>query len=175
LSDVGWNRIKPEQLQEVFRLHTAAFDLEQRTPYIAKRQGSFLLKEILLALQGNDDHSEGTAPPNAKFVAYIGHDTNIFNIAAMLGLSWQQQGYQKDQTPPAGALMFELHEVSFNKYVSAFYVAQSLDNMRKANGAPPVRTPVPIPGCGGNGHGCMLKDFGILVGQALDPDPDCSQ
>ena len=108
--DVGWGRITREQMTPVFRLHTAAFNLEQRTPYIAALQGSALLRRILLALEDVDKDEggggEGIAPPGAKFVAYVGHDTNIANIAAMLGLSWQQDGYQKSQTPPTGALAF---------------------------------------------------------------------
>jgi len=172
-SDVGWGRITRDQMSQVFRLHTTAFDLEQRTPYIAKRQGSVLLKKILLALQGMTDNMPGTAPPSAKFVAYVGHDTNISNVASMLGLSWQQQGYQKDQTPPAGALIFELHKVlSGLRYVSVFYVAQSLDDMRNVTGISPQRTSVPIPGCG-NGSLCPLDHFAKLIEQALDPD--CSQ
>lgn len=169
-SEVGWGRITRDQMSEVFRLHTMAFDLEQRTPYIAKRQGSVILRKILFALEGRTDEMSGTAPPSAKFVAYVGHDTNISNVASMLGLSWQQQGYQKDQTPPAGALIFELHQVpSGLRYVSVFYVAQSLDEMRDVTGASPLRTSVPIPGCG-NGSLCPLDQFAKLVEQALDPD-----
>jgi len=56
--------------------------------------------------------------------------------------------------------------------VHAFYAAQSLDDMRHANGTSAVRTPVPIPGCG-KGSDCTLDDFTKLVGSALDPD--CSR
>ncbi len=172
-SEVGWGRITRDQMFQLFRLHTMAFDLEQRTPYIAKRHGSMLLKKILFALEGRTDHMPGTAPPSAKFVAYVGHDTNISNVASMLGLSWQQPGYQKDQTPPAGALIFELHqEPTGRRYVSMFYVAQSLDKMRDVTGTFPLRTSVPMPGCG-NGSLCPLDQFAKLVEQALDPD--CAQ
>jgi 4-phytase/acid phosphatase len=169
LSDVGWGRIGRRQLTDVTLVHTSAFDLEQRTPYIAKRQGSRLFNKILLALQGNSDSNEGTAPPDAKFVAYIGHDTNIANLAGMLGLSWLQPGYQRNDTPPAGALIFELRARGGRREVAAFYVAQSLDDMRNATGTSPVRTPVRIPGCG-DGRACPLDRFAALVQQALDPD-----
>src|SRR5262249_47517861 len=74
--DVGWGRIKRAQMTPLFRLHTAAFDLEQRTPYIAATQGSALLRRIHLALKDEKDAAgggAGTAPPGAKFVAYVGH------------------------------------------------------------------------------------------------------
>src|SRR5207247_4760632 len=91
--EVGWDRIKGD-MTLLFRVHAVSFDLEQRTPYVARLQGSRLLRKILLALTDQTDNAPGTAPPGAKFVAYVGHDTNIANIGAMLELSWQQEGYQ---------------------------------------------------------------------------------
>lgn len=169
-SEVGWGRISRQQMSRVFRIHTTAFDLEQRTSYIAKRQGSALVKKILLALEGKANGAPGTAPSDAKFVMFVGHDTNISNVAGMLGLSWQQPGYQQDQTPPAGALVFELHQLSSGlRYVSAFYVAQSLDEMRRLSGTTPRRTAVPILGCSDESK-CPLEDFAKLAGRALDPE-----
>ena len=167
--EVGWGRITREQMTQVFRLHTAAFDLEQRTPYVAVLQGSQLLAKILGALADESGSAPGDAPPGASFVAYIGHDTNIANVAAMLGLTWQQPGYQKDQTPPAGALVFELRQTDAGvRTVSVFYDAQSLDDMRAVAGERPVRTPVRVPGCGAEGSACPLADFAALVGGKLD-------
>jgi 4-phytase/acid phosphatase len=175
-SDVGWGRITRADIVSVFRLHTTAFDLEQRTPYVAALQGSMLLKKILLALTNENDDSQGTAPPGAKFVAYVGHDTNIANLGGMLGLSWQQPGYQRDQTPPAGALAFELRAAGLgipNVYVS--YIAQALDDMRDLKGDRPERTPVFVPNCSASATGfpCPLDRFAALVNQKLDPN--CSQ
>jgi 4-phytase/acid phosphatase len=88
----------------------------------------------------------------------------------MLSLTWQQDGYQKDQTPPAGALVFELRQTDAGeRNVYAYYVAQRLEDMRDAPSAPPVWTPVPIPNCGKDGP-CPLRDFKTLVRL----DPDCS-
>jgi 4-phytase/acid phosphatase len=167
--DVGWGRLSREELGQVLRLHTAAFDLEQRTPYIAALQGSMLMSKILLALRDRSDGRPGTAPPGAKVVAYVGHDTNIANLGGMLGLSWQQPGYQKDQPAPAGALLFELRETASGvRAVNVAYVAQSLDDMRNGTGTSPVRTPVPIPGCGAAGAQCPLADFAKVAEAALD-------
>jgi 4-phytase/acid phosphatase len=131
-----------------------------------------LLRKMLLALKDESDAEPGTAPPGAKFVAYVGHDTNIANVAGMLSLSWQQADYQTNQTPPAGALIFELRQTDAGaRNVHAFYAAQSLDDMRHANGTSATRTPVPIPGCP-NGS-CTLGEFAKRVEQALDWD--CSR
>jgi 4-phytase / acid phosphatase len=173
--DVGWGRITRAQMTPVFRLHTAAFNLEQRTPYIAALQGSALLRRILLALKGEQKDEgggrDGIAPPGAKFVAYVGHDTNIANVAGMLGLSWQQEGYQKDQTPPAGALTFELWQTEAGaRNVYVYYVAQGLDDMRHNPDAAPMRTWVPVPGCNPGSPTCSLDAFEKLVMKVRDPN-----
>jgi 4-phytase / acid phosphatase len=153
----------------VFRVHTAAFDLEQRTPYVAALQGSMLVSKVLLALSDRSDGKPGSAPAGAKLAAYIGHDTNIANVGGMLGLSWQQPGYQKDQMPPAGALLFELRErAPGERLVNVAYVAQSLDDMRNGTGTKPVRTPVPVPGCGAGAAQCPLAEFARVAEAALD-------
>jgi 4-phytase/acid phosphatase len=177
LDEVGWGRITRPQMTPVFRLHTTAFDLTERTEYLAKLQGSLLLKKILLALKDENDGKPGTAPVGAKFVAYVGHDTNIANLGGMLGLAWSQPGYQTNQTPPAGALIFELRDEGpgrQNVYVS--YVAQSLDRMRAGSAEHATRTPIAVPGCSANavtGFACPLATFESLVTKALDPD--CAQ
>jgi 4-phytase / acid phosphatase len=172
-NDVGWGRIGDEQMAAVFRLHTAAFGLEQRTPYIAKLQGSMLLSKMLLALNDETDDKPGSAPPGTKFVAYVGHDTNIANIAGILSLAWLQAGYQRNQTPPAGALIFELRETDDRaRNVYAYYVAQSLDDMHNGTGTTAMRTPVPIPACP-IGSPCTLDQFTNLVRPMLDPS--CSR
>ena len=86
----------------------------------------------------------------------------------MLSLSWRQAGYQTNQTPPAGALIFELRQTDAGaRNVHTYYAAQSLDDMRHARhfGA---SAPVPIPGCP-NGS-CTLDEFAKPVEQALDQD-----
>ena len=173
--DPGWGIPRADMIS-AFRVHTTVFDLEQRTPYVATLQGSLLLKKILLALKNEDDSREGTAPAGAKFVAYVGHDTNIANLGGMLDLIWHQPpDYQPNQMPPAGALTFEVRETSTgipNLYVA--YVAQSLDTLRGKEDRT-LRTAVSVPGCSTTepGFPCPLDRFEMLVNQKLDPN--CAQ
>ena len=44
----------------------------------------------------------------ARFLLLAGHDTNLSNLSGMIGLSWKLAGYQPDDTPPGGALIFAL-------------------------------------------------------------------
>ncbi len=179
--DFGFGRADLEKMRRGFAVHTLAFDIVQRTPYIARRQGAMLLRKLTAALAaghlapppGASDASSG----EARFVAYIGHDTNIANLAAMLGVSWQQPGYQMNQTPPGGALAFELRRGRDGRLrVYSSYVAQSLKQLGDAEplslNNPPQRSALFIPACssGDDGYPCLLEDFVKAAGQAMAPD-----
>jgi 4-phytase/acid phosphatase len=71
----------------------------------------------------------------------------------MLGLSWRLPGYQTDDTPPGGALIFSLRQRSNGAgyFVRAQYLAQTLEQMRSAApltlAAPPAKEDVTVAGC----------------------------
>jgi 4-phytase/acid phosphatase len=177
---VAWGRLNLAQMLQTFRLHTEAFDLMERTPYLARRQGSALLMRAAAAVTSG--HSSGlgatdNAVRDAKFVAYIGHDTNIDNLAAIMDVTWTQAGYQRNQTPPAGALVFELRQGPDRKQrVYTSYVAQSLEQMRKVTpltlDAPPLKTPLRLRGCSANtpGFPCLIDEFAVAIRNAIDRD-----
>jgi 4-phytase/acid phosphatase len=177
-SEVGWGRLTPAQMQQTFRLHTEQFDLMQRTPYLARRQGSALLSRVAQAVTSSRQLGFGVpdaAVRDAKFVAYVGHDTNIANLAGMLDMGWLQAGYQRNQTPPGGALVFEVREGADKKLrVYATYLAQSLEQMRNLTPLtleiPPVRTALRIPGCSAStpGFPCLLEEFAVSARNALE-------
>ena len=178
-ADVGWGRATEAQMTQSFRLHTESLDLLQRTPYLARRSGSSLLARVAQAVTSARSLGFGLADPavrDAKFVVYVGHDTNLFNLAGMLDTSWLQPGYQRNQTPPAGALMFEVREGAEDKKlrVHASYVAQSLAQMRNLTlltlETPPVKTPLRLPGCstGAPDFACTLEEFAVAVRNVLD-------
>ncbi|MEO8302641.1 MAG: histidine-type phosphatase [Betaproteobacteria bacterium] len=178
--EVGWGRATVEKMQQTLRLHTEAMDLMQRTPYLARKMGSALLLRVAQAVASERSSSLGQAESavrDAKFVAYVGHDTNIFNLAGMLDASWLQPGYQRNQTPPAGALMFEIKARSDGtQLVYTSYVAQSLEQMRNvvplSLDVPPVKTPLRLPGCSAAapGFACTMDAFAAAVTKVLDRD-----
>ena len=179
-SQVAWGRLNPAQMLQTFRLHTEAFDLMERTPYMARRQGSALLLRAAAAVTGGHSSGLGSADValrDAKFIAFVGHDTNIANIAGILDLTWTQAGYQRNQTPPAGALVFEVRMGTDKKQrVYTSYLAQSLEQMRRASPltqeAPPLKTPLRIRGCSANtpGFPCLMDEFAVVLRNALDRD-----
>ena len=127
---------------------------------------------------GRDERAAAwaSAPPDpavreAKFVAYVGHDTNIWNLAGMMDVTWLQPGWQRNQTPPGGALMFEVRESADKKLrVYTSYVAQSLEQMRNATPltaeTPPAKTPLRLPGMQHGGGGIP-----VYAGRVRDRDP----
>ena len=177
---VAWGRLSPAQMLQTFRLHTEAFDLMERTPYLARREGSALLLRAAAAITGGHSSGLGSADValrDAKFIAFVGHDTNIANIAGILDLTWTQAGYQRNQTPPAGALVFEVRMGADKKQrVYSSYLAQSPEQMRRASPltqeAPPLRTPLRIRGCSANtpGFPCVMDEFAVVMRNALDRD-----
>jgi 4-phytase/acid phosphatase len=179
-SEVAWGRLTPAQMLQTYRLHTEAFDLMERTPYLAKRQGSALLLRAAAAITGGHSSGLGSADValrDAKFIALVGHDTNIANIAGILDLTWTQAGYQRNQTPPAGALVFEVRLGADKKQrVYSSYLAQSPEQMRKSSPltqeAPPLKTPLRTRGCSANtpGFPCLMDEFAVVMRNALDRD-----
>ena len=175
---VGWGRADAATIRRALGLHDAAFDLAERTPYLARAAGSALLSFVGAALAGRAFAGSPAPEPavrDARVVLLVGHDTNIANLGGMLGASWALPGYPANETPPAGALVFELRrDAAGRQTVSLEYAAQSLEQMRDeaplslAN--PPLRVPVKIPGCADGAAGrCTLDEFEFALARAVEP------
>jgi len=170
---VAWGRAStPQAIRPLLRLHAAQFDLMERTPYLAARQGSALMERIVSTLQRAVDTS-GTKDP--AFTLLVGHDTNLANIGGMLGLHWSLPSYLADETPPAGAMHFELLRDRESKAhaVRIKYVAQTLDQMRGMVpldlARPPETAVVKIDGCKASEDGaCPWTEFAQLANRVID-------
>lgn len=119
-------------------------------PYIAQHGASNIARQITIALEqgagiANADSDQG--PPPAKLVLFVGSDTQIAELATLLGTGWTARDYLDDETPPGGGLSFELlHDAAGKRYVRALFIAQTPDQIRNASGLddgnPPIRTDV---------------------------------
>jgi 4-phytase / acid phosphatase len=108
-----------------------------------------------------------------RILIIVGHDTNI---AGMVGISWLIDGYQRDDTPPGGALVFELwQQPGGDMAVSTYFVAQSLEQMRRASpltlDSPPLKSPIFVPGCSTADQRmtCPWKAFQHTMESVIDP------
>jgi 4-phytase / acid phosphatase len=171
--EVAWGRAaSPEAMRPLWRLHTLQFDLMQRTPYLAARQASALVNRVVATLRESID---GNASPGRKLSLFVGHDTNLASIGGMLGMHWALPSYLPDQTPPAGALHFELlrDRGSGSYAVRVSYIAQRLEQMRELvqldRSRPPERATATIAGCPANDDGsCAWATFEALASKTID-------
>jgi 4-phytase / acid phosphatase len=168
---VGWGRVTHAQLLELLRLDILGKHLEHNR-YAGRAHSSNIMAHILQTLQqgATGKPVAGTrVPPSAKFVFLSGHDTQLAELQGMLGISWAVKGDQRDDTPPGGALVFELRQPSAGgePFVRTFFTQQSLDAMRAGRGEDPLRVPVYIPGC--PSLDCPMGTFTRVIDTAIDP------
>lgn len=175
-ADLGWGCLKDEQLREIIQIHTAHVDYNERTPVIARMNASNLLEHILDALQQSATGKPvpgAPSRPGDHILFLVGHDTNIATLAGVLDLNWILDG-RSDDTPPGGALVFELWRSAAGKYsVRVYYTAQTLLQMRQAQPLtlknPPPVVPVFVPGCGRQDMSCSLDKFAATVRREINP------
>lgn len=158
MRDVAWGRLTRDEIGRLLQFHSIKFQYEARTPYIAARAASPLAARMLKAMEGGP-----------KLTVLVGHDTNIANVGGFLDLHWTVPGYPQDDPPPGGALGFEvLADQAGQRYVRAFYRAQSMDQVRGLQPLDDANAPaylyLDIPGCAKQ---CKLADFGALVRSKL--------
>jgi 4-phytase/acid phosphatase len=178
-ANLGWGRLTRDSLFQVLELHAVYADVMRRTAYVARARGSNLLQHVLLSLQqaaSGKPVAGALGRPGDVLLILSGHDTNLSNLSGMLGLSWKLPGYQPDDTPPGGALIFSLwHGDPGESSVTLQYVAQSLDQMRNREQltlrTPPLRQAVSIPGCqaAAPNSGCSWASFQEVLQKATDP------
>jgi len=179
--DVAWGRATPAQLREAMRLATEQRDLLQRTPYLARKRGSALLHRVAAAVTSARMLGFGIIDPairDAAVVLYVGQDSNLWNLASLMDVSWLQAGYQRNQVPPGGGLVFEVRENAKDRKLRVYtaFVAQNVDQVR--NGTPlvedalPARTPLRLPGCSSTAPGfpCTIEEFAVAMRNNLDRD-----
>jgi 4-phytase / acid phosphatase len=170
-SVVGWGRVDHATLLQMLQFEVLGKQIEH-TRYAARAHSSNILAHILQTLQegATGKAVSGTrVPAQAKFVFLSGHDTQLAEIPAMLGLSWAVKGDQKNNTPPGGALVFEVYQSATggDPFVRTFYTVQSLEAMRAGHGENPLHVPVYVPGC--PGFDCPIGTFSNIVNAAIDP------
>jgi 4-phytase/acid phosphatase len=177
-TELGWGCLDEAGLREAMQLHEAEEDYADRTPAIARMRASNLLDRIVKGLEQNATGkivAGAPGKPGDRVVFLVGHDTNIATVAGALGLNWIIDG-RRDDTPPGGALVFELWQKrGTTEYsVRTYYTAQTLDQMR--NGTPltltmpPERVAVFVPGCSGADSACTWRGFQATVRAAIDAD-----
>jgi 4-phytase / acid phosphatase len=179
LNEVGWGHANEAIVSEMISLHTAEADLTHRTPYLARAQASNLMIHIADTLQQAVQKKRVTGAlgnPGDKLLFLVGHDTNISTLAGALGISWLIDG-RRDDTPPGGALVFEVWSSPKTKgyAVRTYYVSQTMEQMRDlvplTLTVPPARANIFVPGCStaDKNYSCKFSGFQQSIHAAIDP------
>ncbi len=181
-ADVGWGCVDGSTLRSLMQLDTASWEFGTRTRAIARMKASNLLfhiqKSIAQSVAGKPvDGALGS--PADRLLILVGHDTNIATVAGALGIDWIVDG-RVDDTPPGGALLFELwrSRPDGKPFVRLEYTAQTLEQMRQAQpltpANPPGQEPIFVPGCSGPlpeiDMSCSLDSFRAAMNAAIDPN-----
>lgn len=176
-ADTGWGCLDADTLRTVMQLDSANWDYGMRTPTIARLYASNLLDHILKTMEQSASGKPvagALGKSDDWLVVLVGHDTNIVTVAGVLGIDWIEDG-RADDTPPGGALVFELWRPrgGGEPYVRVKYRAQTLEQMRKAETLtrtnPPAEAPIFVPGCSQADLACTWAGFSAAVKQAIDP------
>jgi 4-phytase/acid phosphatase len=175
---VGWGRVTEEKLAAIMPLHDLYADLTRKTPYIASRNGALLARQIVDVIEGSENLSFSDAAPvprSARFIAFVGHDTNLSNIASLLDVDWELPD-QPDKTAPDTALAFEVWRNSEgSRYVRLVIHSQTLAQLRGTKASPGTEkraqsTSVTIPGCTDRPDGlCTLNIVANRLAKAIEP------
>ncbi len=186
-ADTGWGCIDGATLRTIMQINSANWDYAKRTPAIARIYASTLLDRILKTMQQsvsgggvNGGDATGAAVPGAlgkpgdRLVILVGHDTNIVTVASALDIDWILDG-GVDDTPPGGALLFELWRprAGGKPFVRLEYIAQTLEQMRNSEALtpqnPPAVAPIFVPGCSRQDLSCTWEGFSAAMRAAIDP------
>lgn len=180
LDQIGWGKIASAQdVRKILELHRIRYKLFEETPYVAAKGGSQFLKQILLSLtdgssaQTSLDH-EGKFP-QAKLTLLSGHDTNIANVGALIGVRWQPQDYPENDTGPLGALVFDrLSDSKTGKeFLKLSYITPRMDAIRNSlpftDPANVEAIELTIPGCKDQiGKACELSEAVRIIESKID-------
>jgi 4-phytase / acid phosphatase len=172
---VGWGGVDLNKLRELVQLHTASEDVVNRTPFVARAQAAALLNIVLGSMRQAEEQKPvagAMGSPRDRMLLIVGHDTNLANIAGVLGLNWLIDG-RRDDTPPGSALVFELwSDGEGAPSVRVSFTSQTLGQMRNATpltlAAPPERVPVFVPGCSRADESCSWRGFDEAVQSDLN-------
>jgi 4-phytase/acid phosphatase len=173
----GWGCLDGATLRAIMQIDTASWEFGYRTSAVARAQASTLLDRIRKTMQQS---ATGTVvrgalgKPGGRLVILAGHDSNIAAVAGALRIDWVLDG-RFDDTPPGGALLFELWRPRNGgaPFVRLEYTAQTLEQMRNAEpltpANPPTDAPIFVPGCSRVDFSCTWEGFSAAMQNAIDP------
>lgn len=172
LQQVGWGRLDQAAIGRLIALHNAYFAATKQSRSSATAAGSNLLAHLSASLIHASHHHPSVEPLTGDYpqvILLFGHDTNLAELAGLLGLNWHHPG-QPDLYPPGAALHFDLIRIHADWYVKIHAVLPTLGALRAASFVPTaalIDIPLPLLQCQRRLL-CPLAQFEAIVKQRID-------
>lgn len=161
---VGWGRAgSAEVITDIMPMHNIYTRLTRQNPYYAGHRAAVLVREITDLLSAPSGAFRGAVPvpEAAKLVLFLGHDSNLSNLAGVFQLDWKLAD-QPDDTAPNTALSFERwREPDGRTVIKVRIFWQSLKEQRASGTAARGHAQLlQIPDCDTDKNGqCTVKKF----------------
>ncbi len=155
MDEVGWGRADAQDIAALSAFHALKFELLARPEPIARAN-----------FAGLEPFVEQGLVEATPVTLISGHDTNVANLAGILGVHWQIDGYAADDPAPGGALILEsLHDRDGHHYIRVSYRAQTLEAIRGGVADGIVRQVLPLSACHVRHHPdlCTRAQFMTLL------------
>lgn len=165
---LGWKPLTLESLEAIAPLHNGYNNLTRKDSSVSRHNGAVLVQDVAKAIEGTPAFL-GQNGKGARLTIVFGHDTTLENMAGIFKLDWALKK-QPDNTPPGGALIFEIYrdEKTAGEFVKVSMLYQTADQLRLALPFDGLAVPARIdlqPGtCPDQpGSSCTLKDFQSII------------
>lgn len=167
---VAFGRADVAVLGRLITLHNAQFASTKKSMPAAANAGSNVVAHIVASLDAARGEKTEVVPLSASdhgVVVLVGHDTNLANVAGVLGLDWHDP-LSPDDYPPGGALIFGLVHRGGTDVIRVRSLMPSMDALRANRFDDITAKPVRIAGCHALGE-CTVAEFDALARKAIDP------
>lgn len=171
-ADVAWGHGDAATLGRLIGLHNLQFALSKKSMPAAAQAASNLMAHVLASWQqaaGKHTEVAPLAAADARVVVLMGHDTNLANVAGVLGVDWHD-ARQPDDYPPGGALLLDLLDDHGQAVVRVSSAMPTLDALRAAdfgNADALVQRTLALPPCG-QATTCPLARVSAWLAGRLD-------
>ncbi|OON38044.1 hypothetical protein BTJ39_18910 [Izhakiella australiensis] len=156
-AQVGFGSVRQQRdLTPLLELNSVKYRYSNDVPYIASRQGSRLLAQIIAALE-----SERPSDVGQRWLLLVAHDNNIAYLRTLLRFHWQQADYPEGNIPPGASLVFERWRDNFSgkRYLRILFRTQRLTQIRHLT---PLKSISDLLQTEYSQPGCRHTDAGIL-------------
>ncbi|APG05482.1 hypothetical protein BJI69_17270 [Luteibacter rhizovicinus DSM 16549] len=167
---VAFGRADAGVLGRLITLHNAQFATTKKAMPAAANAGSNLVAHIVASLDAARGATPDVTPLSTSHrgaVLLVGHDTNLANVAGVLGLDWHDPRVPDDY-PPGGALVFSLVQRGDAYVIRIRSLMPSMEALRANRFDDVVAKPVRVQGCRIIGE-CTIDEFDALARKAIDP------